>query len=612
MSMFSYRRVILAAPKLLNYRVDPVHAGNQYVSSRHAITIRGVLNPALNSYTFAESTHSPVRVKGFFGPVTWASVRNELVLPRGRMIFEAAGFTALISPPTVQPVSPDVPATARAGAAAAQVGGLLAGPGGQILQAVAGLLNTVDLAATALERSEVFAVCDVNNGPVVNDIRVTENIGDKTWVVEATFVTWLRETAPQKRRLTNPASEHDIDTNFNEKGGITRQGNFEKFGGIRPHPVPPRIPPTPHYVHSPLAAHEWDMAHRVDQDFFTTRIINGRCVFRRDILETNKIIPDALRYWLGHPIPQGMMRLGVNVRQMADGVTYQYEIIDRDRCLRFDPNVFTRVECSYTTDVTEKGIMDTLFPGGFNFRSLIGGAVNIGVGALLNVAGQLSGALSQLFGGQSAPQALLDFTSSLISSNFGLARPIPITKYHILARFWGHPEKDMFWLDRDAELFVTGRFREALQYANPVFNAPNPIGGVAGLQPIVTVQSPVQLATINKRKTVDQSGKFLEIDWTVFGSILTGAAAVFIAGRNKTRGGHRVDLLPEPYPILHDPMRGTNLSACVAQALRNPDDAWRQPQDPPWIRNSSVQRRVGGEYFSPPVTQGASVIGTAP
>lgn len=612
MSALGYGKVILTGLKLLNYRVDPVHAGTQFVSARHAITVRGVLNPALNSYDFGEQSDSPVRVNGLLAPVTWAAIYNALILPRKFLVLEAAGFTVTISPPEVQQaVNPQVPATARAGTAAALAAGRLAGPGGQILQAVAGLLNSVDLAATSVERRGGFtklAVCDVNNGPVVNDVRVTENIGDKTFIVEATFITWLRDIPPQAKTRPNPAPEHDKNSNFNETHGLTGTRNTFPFGGTNPHPVPATIPRSPRFVQSPLSTHEWTMRSRVDQDFFTTRIVNGRCVFRRDVLEANKLIPDQLRYWLGHPVPQGMMRQGVNVVAQPDGVSYEYEIIDRDRVLRFDPNVFTRVECAYTTDVTEKGILDTLFPGG-NFSIL--GLANLAAGQLLNIAGNVAGQIANLLGGQALPQVLQDFGSFLVTNNFGLSRPIPLKEYHIIGRFWGHPEKDMFWLDYDAELFITNRFREALQFANPIFNVPAP-GPLGALAPIVAVQSPIQLATIKKRKTVDQSGKFLEIDWRVLSSILTGAAAAFIDGRRPKNRTHISSLPPEPYPILNDPMRGTNLSACVAAALRNPEDAWQQPQDPPWIRNSSVYRRVGGEYFSPPNTQGAPLTGITP
>src|SRR5262245_29858267 len=79
--------------------MDAVQVGPQYISTRHAITVRGIYNPACNSYTFGPNTNWPLPAAGFVAPVTATAVRNTLLQPRGTLVLEAAGFAMIISPP---------------------------------------------------------------------------------------------------------------------------------------------------------------------------------------------------------------------------------------------------------------------------------------------------------------------------------------------------------------------------------------------------------------------------------------------------------------------------------------------------------------------------------
>src|SRR5262249_31310457 len=150
------------------------------------------------------------------------------------------------------------------------------------------------LSVTSLLPKGNIDVSDVNNGPIPVFADIEEIVGTKTFFVVYQIQTWINETPPD---------------------------------------------PTAKYPVSPLLAHEWEMEHSVDSDFFLTRTVTGRAVFRSDILQRYGLVPDQFRYWLGHPVPENMKRSSIRVKQLGDGNTLQYQFVDRERILHYDPNI---------------------------------------------------------------------------------------------------------------------------------------------------------------------------------------------------------------------------------------------------------------------------------
>jgi hypothetical protein len=318
---------------------------------------------------------------------------------------------------------------------------------------------------------------------------------------------------------------------------------------------------------SPLASHHWDMEHQLDADFFCTRVINGTAVFRRNILEANQIFPDQLRRWLSHPVPAGMKRVRVRVRQEDDGVTYRYTLIDRETTIwNFNPNNFTRIEAAYTRTMRQKSLIDTLFPGG---RFSPGGLFNVGGNALIRAMEAATDFLTQASGlAEGGVAAGGDLRGDIRA---GLLGSIPTTNYQITARFWGHPEKPYSFLESQAMGWVNGAYTQL----SSAGGAPGGLG-------------PVQIATWEDAMTKDDAGRFIEIRRTLEGSVLSGIQDLILQRRQQQRqrdlGPVQGPRLVEPRPILNDPVRGTYIGACVAAALRQPNDPWGQPQDPPDVQ----------------------------
>ncbi len=156
---------------------------------------------------------------------------------------------------------------------------------------------------------------DANNGPTPMGCNVLAIHGIKTFMVE--FV---------------------VKTCVNEAGWFT--GHYPK-----------------------LLMHEWEMSHEIDGDnYFTTRTIVGRAVFRSDLLsrasaldKTNVptgqggYIPDQFRWWLFHPVPLNFRREKVQVIGGPEPNVIKYTIVDKEQAVNICPqNNVTKIEAFQT------------------------------------------------------------------------------------------------------------------------------------------------------------------------------------------------------------------------------------------------------------------------
>ncbi len=305
------------------------------------------------------------------------------------------------------------------------------------------------------------------------------------------------------------------------------------------------------------------------------RHVRGRAVFRSDVMQALRLFPDQLRYWLGLPVPPRFRREQISVRQLSDGLTTEYRYIDRERVLNFDPNIFTRVEVTYSQD-TEKLGMETLLRNGF----MTGYSALTGINASSRTGGLMSGHIGDI----------LRRRSTFFGIGAGLAMAafagLPVTNHHVVARFWGHAQQNRDYLETTAADTLVELMRANLVAApaaatvQPIpFSIPVLFGG--GFN--------VQFGDMRTQVTSDWSGMFYEIrmDWigsrlqTIVGPLLNrlrrGGAPPRAAGR-------------QVRAILIDPMRGTYLGGAVASALRDSADLWAPPAAPPDVTDTEVDR----------------------
>lgn len=82
---------------------------------------------------------------------------------------------------------------------------------------------------------------------------------------------------------------------------------------------------------TPLIGHHWSMQRKVDQDFFSTRIIQGEAVFRMDRMAQLTARADDFITWLAHPVPPGFQRIGSEVMPSEDGTKVNYVLVDKEK-----------------------------------------------------------------------------------------------------------------------------------------------------------------------------------------------------------------------------------------------------------------------------------------
>ena len=94
-------------------------------------------------------------------------------------------------------------------------------------------------------------------------------------------------------------------------------------------------------------SYQYEMDHTVDSDFFTTRIIRGRALFRPDILikDFPGSFVDDFRLSLFHAIPRNFRREKIYVKAAENGSELDIVIVDKETALNINPNIgVTRIE----------------------------------------------------------------------------------------------------------------------------------------------------------------------------------------------------------------------------------------------------------------------------
>src|SRR5262249_52397579 len=94
-----------------------------------------------------------------------------------------------------------------------------------------------------------------------------------------------------------------------------------------------RVNPVGKYI----ASHRWSMTGDTKENGRPSRHIDGRVIFRLDMLEGNKpggvadrLVADQFRRRFLHRLPDGMIRKPVSVQITADGREATYQIVDQE------------------------------------------------------------------------------------------------------------------------------------------------------------------------------------------------------------------------------------------------------------------------------------------
>ena len=148
-------------------------------------------------------------------------------------------------------------------------------------------------------------------------------------------------------------------------------------------------------------AHRWEETQEIDEDFYTTRTVNGVAIFDASVLASmtaglsgvgiragnTSAVPDDFRSTFFHPIPLGYQRKGIQVTATEDGLSIVYSFIDEQTpyILSYAPNglqnrPITRFRGFYRVAAAFPGgfariAVDSIHPGGLwegVFNSIIG------------------------------------------------------------------------------------------------------------------------------------------------------------------------------------------------------------------------------------------------
>lgn len=318
-----------------------------------------------------------------------------------------------------------------------------------------------------------------------------------------------------------------------------------------------------------LISHRWTMSHSVDPDYYTTRTIKGRAIFRSDILRQRNLQPDDFRSFLFHPIPNGFRRDGIQVVADPAGNVLEYIVTDRELGLHVnDTNApgLTRIEAFVTrSSVSSQWVEENL-----NNRILPPLHLNIppAIGFWPGGLGPVGGILESVWEGFDKAIRQAPVWASGLIQNIpvvgGLASGItpPHTQYTVVAKAWGNKNSKK----RDLERVVRN---------------------------ILISQMPIDPKTAQRTKfgvrsisiNADLVGKYvegrLELKFGPLGAAFDGVQTFAELSENESIPPN---ILPDGANIKppgNEDARGTYLERVIAAALADPCGEQEAPTTPP-------------------------------
>jgi hypothetical protein len=202
-------------------------------------------------------------------------------------------------------------------------------------------------------------------------------------------------------------------------------------------------------------SHRWEMRHEIDDDFFTSRVIEGHVIFDTARLAQGMVNPDDYRGSLFHPVPNDFQRTSISVRVNEDNTAADYMLVDEELEMNIgkDAKAFgvTKIEASHSASLSTPG--PTRVGVG-----IIDAAIKIVSGVVTGIAA--GGALAQRavpkgkgvraqFARRQLPQQIRagQIRGGIVGGLQGtwsgaerLAGLLPMMKHTVVARVWGRPD----------------------------------------------------------------------------------------------------------------------------------------------------------------------------
>lgn len=236
-------------------------------------------------------------------------------------------------------------------------------------------------------------------------------------------------------------------------------------------------------------SHRWTMRHEIDDDFFTTRLIDGHVIFDTARLAQGQVNPDDYRSTLFHLVPDDFQRTSVAVEANADGTSVDYSITDEELEINIGEDAkaagVTRIEASHSASLTQVGTSKIVYEAVKTAASVVGGilAGSAAGGALAQRAAPKGQALRRMsvrarhgLPGQMAAQVrsgrirggIYGGLSATFSGAEALAHYLPTTVHKIVAGVWGRPDSSKKSLEKVAVQICNDRISR-LQFVGVFF-----------------------------------------------------------------------------------------------------------------------------------------------
>lgn len=195
---------------------------------------------------------------------------------------------------------------------------------------------------------------DVNHGPTPLFCNIVEIAGERTMIVDFGIEAWFNECDPMRAILSN----------------------------------------------------RWTMTHSIDEDAWTTRVIEGVAVFRADYLLANNQTADQYRSAVCMPV-QDRFKRTAQFTQTADGLQLRYVLTDVEQPQSITPNFrrITRIEGYYQDGISQ---------GNISARSLFSSSVTAASAGRSGYA--RSQAIQDASNAVTYPEGMIDFMLTVYGS----------------------------------------------------------------------------------------------------------------------------------------------------------------------------------------------------
>ena len=216
----------------------------------------------------------------------------------------------------------------------------------------------------------------------------------------------------------------------------------------------------------PILSTTWQMSHRVDQDHYTTRLIEGKTILDAQVVRglnndpgtENPSLADRLRQDFLFPVPKHMKRVAVNVRLLEDGCTVVWSVEDKEMPFTYVYSLYpyvTRIEAQH---MVENGKADMLAAGVGGWKATAGkgdsGLASF-VGGVLGWLGNAAAAVPHIFGSR-GDRPSWGFSSDWFTS---LRHYFATSTHTFVVRVWGNKNAPRAGLEEVARRIIKDRRR---------------------------------------------------------------------------------------------------------------------------------------------------------